>query len=235
MLKLKLQLWPPQAKSWLIGKDPDAGTDWGPEEEGTTEDEMAGWHHWLDGHEFGWTVGVGDGQWGLVCCDSWCSKESDTTEWLNWIECSRRGFDAWVRKPPWKRKWKPTPVFLPGKSHEQRSLEGYSPWGHKTVRHDLATKQQQQSFKIILIYFTWVSMSSKHGNQKSPDTSRPMTPETPSGTVSLLSRHARGWTETLGGVRSKGNCPVTLCQFLLCPRRGKSQNNQRRSSLEDGS
>ena len=76
-------LWPPHAKSWLIGKDSDAGRDCGQEEKGTTEDEMAGWHHWLDGHEFEWTLGVGDGQGGLACCDSWGHKESDTTEWLN--------------------------------------------------------------------------------------------------------------------------------------------------------
>ena len=76
-------LWPPHAKSWLIGKDSDAGRDWGQEEKGTTEDEMAGWHHWLDGHESEWTLGVGDGQGGLVCCDSWDRKESDTTERLN--------------------------------------------------------------------------------------------------------------------------------------------------------
>ena len=63
-------LWPPHAKSWLIGKDPDAGRDWGQEEKGTTEDEMAGWHHRLNGHEFEWTPGVGDGQGGLACCDS---------------------------------------------------------------------------------------------------------------------------------------------------------------------
>ena len=69
-------LWLPHAKSWLIGKDPDAGRDWGQEEKGITEDEMAGWHHWLDGHEFEWTLGVGDGQGGLACCDSWGCKES---------------------------------------------------------------------------------------------------------------------------------------------------------------
>ena len=79
-------LWPPHAKSWLIGKDPDAGRDWRQEEKGTTEDEMAGWHHWLDAHEFGRTPGVGDGQGGLVCCNSWGCKESDTTERLNWTE-----------------------------------------------------------------------------------------------------------------------------------------------------
>ena len=79
-------LWPPHAKSWLIEKDPDAGRDWGKEEKGTKEDEMAGWHHQLDGREFEWTPGVGDGQGGLACCDSWGRKELDTTEWLNWTE-----------------------------------------------------------------------------------------------------------------------------------------------------
>ena len=81
-----LVLWPLHAKSWLIGKDSDAGRDWVQEEKGMTEDEMAGWHNWLDGREFEWTPGVGDGQGGLVCCDSWGCKESDTTEWLNWTE-----------------------------------------------------------------------------------------------------------------------------------------------------
>ena len=79
-------LWPSHVKSWLIGKDSDAGRDWGQEEKGTTEDEMAGWHHSLDGRESQWTPGVGDGQGGLACCDSWCRKESDTTEPLNWTE-----------------------------------------------------------------------------------------------------------------------------------------------------
>ena len=64
----------------------DAGRDWGQEEKGTTEKEMAGWHHWLDGHKFEWILGVGDGQGGLACCDSWGHKESDTTERLNWTE-----------------------------------------------------------------------------------------------------------------------------------------------------
>ena len=79
-------LWPPDAKSWLIGKDPDTGREWGQEEKGTTEDDMVGWHHRLDGHMFGWTPGVGDGQGGLACCDSWGRKESDMTERLNWTE-----------------------------------------------------------------------------------------------------------------------------------------------------
>ena len=79
-------LWPLHEKSWLIGKDSDAGRDLGKEEKGTTEDEMAEWHHQLDAHEFEWTPGAGDGQGVLVCCDSWGCKESDTTEWLNWTE-----------------------------------------------------------------------------------------------------------------------------------------------------
>ena len=77
-------LWPPYAKSWLIGKDSDARREWGQEKKGTTEDEMAGWHDRLYGHEFGWTPGVGDGQGGLACCNSWGRKELDMTEQLNW-------------------------------------------------------------------------------------------------------------------------------------------------------
>ena len=80
-------LWLPiDVKNWLVWKDPDAGKDWRWEEKGTTEDELVGWHHKLNGHGFGWTPVVGDGQGGLVCCDSWGHKESDTTEWLNWTE-----------------------------------------------------------------------------------------------------------------------------------------------------
>ena len=79
-------LWPPDAKSWLIWKDPDAGKDWGQEEKGMTEDEMVGWHHRLNGDRFGWTLGVDDRQGGLVYCSLWSCKESDTTERLNWTE-----------------------------------------------------------------------------------------------------------------------------------------------------
>ena len=79
-------LWPPDEKKWLTGKDPVAGKDWGQEEKGTTEDEMVGWHHWLNGHEFEQVLGVGDGQGSLACCNSWGHKELDMTEWLNWTE-----------------------------------------------------------------------------------------------------------------------------------------------------
>ena len=86
MLKLNLQyFWPPDVKSWLIWKDPDAEKDWGQEEKGTTEDEMVGWHHQLDGHGFGWTPGVGDRQGGQACCSSWSHRvgRNWATE-LNW-------------------------------------------------------------------------------------------------------------------------------------------------------
>ena len=83
-------LWPPDAESWLIWKDPDAGKDWGQEEKGMTVDEMVGWRHWHNGHGFGLTPGVGDGQGGLVCCGSWGCKESDTTERLNWTDVKQK-------------------------------------------------------------------------------------------------------------------------------------------------
>ena len=80
-----LILWPPDAKSWLIGKEPDAGKGWG-QKKGTTEDEMVGWHHWLNEHEFEKTLGVADGQGCLACCSPWGRKELHTTEWLNWTD-----------------------------------------------------------------------------------------------------------------------------------------------------
>ena len=91
--------WPPHAKSWLIGKDSDAGRDWGQEEKGTTEDEMAGWHHWLNGRESKWTLGVGDGHGGLANCDSWGHKESDMTERLNWTDTM-----WWKQNPKGRRR-----------------------------------------------------------------------------------------------------------------------------------
>ena len=83
-------LWPPHVKSWLTGKDYDAGRDRRQEEKGTTEDEMAQLHHRFDAHEFEWTPGAGDGQGGLACCNSWGRKESGTTEWLNWTDEASR-------------------------------------------------------------------------------------------------------------------------------------------------
>ena len=90
--------WPPDTKNWLIGKHPDAGKDWRWEEKGTTEDEMVGWHHWLNGHEFESTLGVGDEQGGRECYSLWGRKELDTTEWLSWTELmlTLSGIDASV-------------------------------------------------------------------------------------------------------------------------------------------
>ena len=79
-------LWPSDVKNWLIGKDPDAGKDWRQEEKETTEDEIVGWHHWLDGHEFEQAPGVGDGQGSLACCSPRGHKVLDTNERLNWTE-----------------------------------------------------------------------------------------------------------------------------------------------------
>ena len=99
-------LWLSHGKSWLIGKDSDAGRDWEQEDKGTTEDEMAGWHDWLDGRESERTPGVGDGQGGLACCNSWGRKESDTTEWLNWTE-----LNWWYLPQPLKNLYSVIPSF----------------------------------------------------------------------------------------------------------------------------
>ena len=84
-------LWPPDVKNWLTGKDPDAGKDWRQEEKKTTEDEMVGWHHQLNAHEFEQALEVGDGQGSLACCSPWGLQESDTTGWLNWTELNWMG------------------------------------------------------------------------------------------------------------------------------------------------
>ena len=120
-------LWPPHAKSWLIGKDPDAGRDWGQEKKGTTEDEMAGWHHWLDGRESQWSPGVGDGQGGLECCDSWGRKESDTTEWLNWTDTL--GPSVLVSTQRWEL--------------------GYSPWHCEGLKAGSACKTRSWEMTIL--------------------------------------------------------------------------------------
>ena len=88
-------LWPSDVKNWLIWNDPEAGKDRRWEEKGMTEDEMVGWYHWLNGHEFEHPPGVVDGYWGLVCCSPWGCKESDTTEWLNWTSYSMFMVKSW--------------------------------------------------------------------------------------------------------------------------------------------
>ena len=102
--------WPSDAKNWLIGKDPDVGKDWMREEKGMTEDETVGWHLGLDGHEFVWTLGVGDRQVGLICCSPWGCKESYMIEWLNWTELN----------------WYPTKFG--SLENSKRRQEGLLPW-----------------------------------------------------------------------------------------------------------
>ena len=87
-------LWPLDAKNWLTGKDSDAGKDWRWEQKGMTEDEMVGWHHWLDGYEFEQPLGAGDRQGSLVCCSPWGCKELDTTERLNWTDSFLTGLQT---------------------------------------------------------------------------------------------------------------------------------------------
>ena len=99
-------LWPTDVKNWLIRKDPDSGKDWR-WENGMTEDEMVGWHHRLDGHEFEWTLGVGDGQGGLAYCDSWGCTESDTTEQLNWTDSACEILIPSAGLEPGIWQWKP--------------------------------------------------------------------------------------------------------------------------------
>ena len=99
-------LWPPDAKNWLIRKDPDTGKDWRQKEKGAIEDEMVRWHHRLDGHEFKQAPGVGDGQGSLVCCGPWGYKELDMTERLNWTElnwrCSEESYLRFLHQRPCK-------------------------------------------------------------------------------------------------------------------------------------
>ena len=111
-------LWPPDVKSPLIRKDPGAGQDWKQEEKETTEDETAGWHHWLNGREFEWTPGVGERQWGLACCDSWGHKELHTTERLNWIELN-------LNSGRWWRTGKPS-VLQSMESQSQTQLNDWT-------------------------------------------------------------------------------------------------------------
>ena len=131
-------LWPPHAKSWLIGKDSDAGRGWRQEEKGMTEHEMAGWHHRLDGHEFEWTPGVGDGQGGLACCDS--CKESDTTERLNWTEVK------WMREQSmWIFGWEYS---------KQKEKHIQKPWVRTALK--MLEKQQGRDCSGLVGVLLWV-------------------------------------------------------------------------------
>ena len=137
MLKLKLQYFGNLMRRTLIWKDPDAGKDWGQEEKGTTEDKMVGWHHWLNGHGFGWTPGVGDGLGGLECCGSWDCKELDTTEWLNWTELNT----APVSRFPW-RVWPALNVNIIVILPTGQGIEVYGSYRHPYSRSQNRQKRQ---------------------------------------------------------------------------------------------
>ena len=143
-------LWLPHVKNWLIWKYPNAGKDWGQEENGTTEDEMVGWHHWLNGHEFGWTPGVSNGQGGLVCCSPLGRKESDTTEQLNWTESRANRFSQAGHAMPslhthW---WESFPA-------EFRELSGWMP-EHTTSFKSLPEKTLRKPLQDYMIN-SWIT------------------------------------------------------------------------------
>ena len=178
-------VWPPFVKNWPLGKDPDAGKDCR-EEKGTTEDEMDGWHHWLDGHEFEQAPGVGDGQGSLACCSLWGRKELDVTEWLNWTELkTRKGFEV--------ERWHLlSPYFVPGtvRGASHTSLfsslvdilssciwtpssfgisQGCGFWGSRTLPPTKNAKRSQSAFPVSI--HRWSStvggvMRWQRGNQR---------------------------------------------------------------------
>ena len=141
-------LWSPDVENWLLGRDPDAGKDWRQEENGTTEDEIGGWHHRLNGHEFEQAPGVGDGQVSLACCRPWGCKVSDMTEQLNWTDANRRltgkvpdAGNYWGQKEKrvsedemaGQHHWCNENELgqTPGGGEGQGGLVCCSPWGHK--------------------------------------------------------------------------------------------------------
>ena len=137
-------LWPPDVKNWLIGKDPDAGKDWRQEEKGTAEDEMVGWHQWLDGHEFEQVSGVGDGQGSLVCCSPWGCQELDMTEQLNWTEWMTIGKVKPYSKYPSSLVFLYFPI-MPVSLQKVTKWELYAKWC-KLERHTLDKKRVSWSF-----------------------------------------------------------------------------------------
>ena len=118
-------LWPSYAQCWLIWKNSDTRRDWGQEEKGMTEDEMAGWHHWHDRRESEWTLGVCDGQGCLVCCDSWGCKESDTTERLNWTELTHWTWVCMNSRSWW---WTGRPGVLSPCGHKESDMTEQLNW-----------------------------------------------------------------------------------------------------------
>ena len=153
-------------KNWLIGKDPDAGKNWGQEEKGTTEDEMVGWHHWLDGLEFEQAQGVGDKQGSLVCCSPWGHKESDMTERLNWVHWLLENWKLSIQGTAFvsdffnkKKEWRDHNFiwpWLPGSSEPKTTTCDYWKFLHSCHTPSLAIVLNDFSFGpvFILVVFT---------------------------------------------------------------------------------
>ena len=135
-------LWPSDATSWLIWKDPGAGKNWGQQEKGMTKDEMVGWHQWFDGHKFEEAAGVGDGQGGLACCIPWSCKESITTEQLNWTEQNRYCLNATFHLSNFKKNTVPYPkkVFFSACISKQKLNNLHFSSGYVNVTFDIMLK-----------------------------------------------------------------------------------------------
>jgi len=159
-------LWPPDVKSWLIRKDPDAGKGWRQEEKGTTEDEMVEWHHWRSGHEFEQAPGDGEGQGSLACCSPWGWKESDTTEWTTKFlysiyyvpgNAGDLGLIPGLGRSPGGGHGNSLQYSCLKNPHRQRSLAGYSAWGCKksdtTERLIIVYSMCQVLFQALLTHF----------------------------------------------------------------------------------
>ena len=174
-------LWPPHAKSWLIWKDPDAGKDWRQEEKGMTEDEMVGWYHQLNGHGFGWTLGVGDGQGGMPCCGSWGHRESDWATELNWTELiyscmcgspclvpmDHTHHDTW-----WAQGWGATCwIMTVGAGSLEKLLVWTQRWCHLFGRHSYVHMRGQVFTEGLLrlnisVQGQFFNISSKQGKKR---------------------------------------------------------------------
>ena len=155
MLKLKLQYFGhPMRRTDLLEKDPDAGKDWRQEEKGMTEDEVAGWHHRLDGHEFEWTPGVGDGQGGLVCCRPWGRKQSDMTERWNWTEDKFESVSQ-CQVPPWRTELFKRPLFVATIKRELSKIKWWLKWWAWGLYHTGQRKTgEHKRYNIPTVWMT---------------------------------------------------------------------------------
>ena len=147
-------LWPPHGKSWLIGKDSDAGRDWGQEEKGMTEDEMAGWHHWLDGHELWWAPEVGDGQGGLACCDS-CGCKRVGHDWATELK--------WGPANSYTETLTPNVMVFEGKAFGRQLVSDMRSLGWSPMMR-LVPFQQEEKRSEISLFFCHVEIQWEGGH-----------------------------------------------------------------------